>query len=203
VGEALLDDIDDYVHLWHEGAGDPDASLADFLGFTDEEYKLWAEKPNSLPFILKAQKTTTRHTAKNSGLLPRKLRVSSRISGRCQKSGIRRWEARRMDWQQLLQALQQHVGRGQVTTYANCSQWAYGHRGGCPAVVSMLNKVARNGHQQLTNRVVQRDGGIAPEPDQAYGQRAQLQAEGVPFTPQGRVDFARLPAVEFGGRADA
>ena len=25
-GEALLDDIDDYVHLWHEGAGAPDAS---------------------------------------------------------------------------------------------------------------------------------------------------------------------------------
>jgi len=59
-GEALLDDIDDYVHLWHEGAGDPDASLADFLGFTDEEYKLWAEKPNSLPFILNAQKSGIR-----------------------------------------------------------------------------------------------------------------------------------------------
>jgi len=108
-----------------------------------------------------------------------------------------------MDGEQLLEALKQHVGCGQVTTYANCSQWAYGHRGGCPAVVSMLNKVARNGHQQWTNRVVQRDGGIASEPDQAYGQRAQLQAEGVPFTPQGRVDFARLPAVKFGGRADA
>jgi len=30
----------------------------------------------------KGIKTTTRHTAKNSGLLPRNLRVSSRISGR-------------------------------------------------------------------------------------------------------------------------
>jgi len=31
------------------------------------------------------KKTTTRHTAKNSGLLPRNLRVSSRISGRWKK----------------------------------------------------------------------------------------------------------------------
>src|SRR5271157_2528569 len=31
------------------------------------------------------RKTTTRHTAKNSGLLPRNLRVSSRISGCCRK----------------------------------------------------------------------------------------------------------------------
>ena len=102
-----------------------------------------------------------------------------------------------MDGQQLLQALQQHVGCGQVTTYGNCSQWAFGHTGGCPAVVAMLNAVARNGHQQWTNRVVRDDGDIAPEPDQAYGQRAQLQAEGVPSTPQGRVDFAKLPAVVF------
>ena len=48
-GEALLDDIDDYIDRWHEGEGDPDASLAAFLGFTDEEYKLWAEKPNAWP----------------------------------------------------------------------------------------------------------------------------------------------------------
>jgi len=106
-------------------------------------------------------------------------------------------EMRIMDWQRLLQALQQHVGFGQVTTYGNCSQWAFGHRGGSPAVVAMLDAIARNGHQQWTNRVVRDDGDIAPEADQAYGQRAQLQAEGVPFNVQGRVDFARRPAVIF------
>ena len=104
-----------------------------------------------------------------------------------------------MDWQQLLQALQQHVGVGQVTTFGNCSQWAFGHRNGCPAVAAMLNAIARNGHQQWkwTNRVVSDDGDIAPQADLAFRQRAQLQAEGVPFTPQGRVDFAQLTAVEF------
>jgi hypothetical protein len=55
-GEALLDDIDDYIDRWHEGDGDPDASLSSYLGFTDEEYKLWAEKPNTLAFILNARK---------------------------------------------------------------------------------------------------------------------------------------------------
>ena len=37
-GLALLEDIDDYVEAWHEGSGDPDATLADYLGFTTEEY---------------------------------------------------------------------------------------------------------------------------------------------------------------------
>ena len=55
-GEALADDVDDYVDLWHEGEGDPGASLAEFLGFTGMEYRLWAEKPHLLPFILNARR---------------------------------------------------------------------------------------------------------------------------------------------------
>ena len=54
-GEALLEDIDDYVDLWHEGAGNPGESLSGFLGLTDDEYKLWAEKPSFLPFIFDAK----------------------------------------------------------------------------------------------------------------------------------------------------
>ena len=68
---------------------------------------------------------------------------------------------------------------------------------GGPAVVAMLNAMARNGYQRWTNRVVRYNGDIAPEADQAYGQRSQLQAEGVPFNVQGRVDFAQRPAVIF------
>jgi len=55
-GEALADDVDDYVDLWHGGEGDPGASLADFLGFTDLEYRLWAEKPHLLSFILNSRR---------------------------------------------------------------------------------------------------------------------------------------------------
>ncbi len=52
-GEVLVDDIDDYVDLWHEGG--EDVSLHDFLGFTPEEYALWVERPDSIKFILNAR----------------------------------------------------------------------------------------------------------------------------------------------------
>ena len=55
-GEALADEVDDYVDRWHDGDGDPDASLAKFLGFTDMEYRLWAEKPHLLQFIFNARR---------------------------------------------------------------------------------------------------------------------------------------------------
>jgi hypothetical protein len=54
VGEALPDDIDDYVDLWHSDESHPDVSLVDFLGFSDLEYRLWAENPHALPLILNA-----------------------------------------------------------------------------------------------------------------------------------------------------
>ena len=36
-GEALADDIDDYIDRWHDGLGNPDEYLDQFLGFSDEE----------------------------------------------------------------------------------------------------------------------------------------------------------------------
>lgn len=56
-GEALIDEIDDYVAVWHQGGtGLP---LSQYLGFTQVEYKLWAEKPNSLQYILNARRSGT------------------------------------------------------------------------------------------------------------------------------------------------
>ena len=54
-GDVLVEDIDDFVASWHN---DPVAqgSLRDNLGFSKEEYKLWAEKPEALPFIILAHK---------------------------------------------------------------------------------------------------------------------------------------------------
>ena len=98
-----------------------------------------------------------------------------------------------MDWEQLLAALQRSLVPGQITTYGECSQWAYQHRRGSPSIVAMLNAIARRGHHVWSNRVVQDDGGIADPADAGYGQRAQLEAEGVPFTPLGRVDLALCP----------
>ncbi|MNI91290.1 hypothetical protein HAV21_11030 [Paenarthrobacter sp. MSM-2-10-13] len=53
-GTALLDDVDDWVEEWHESP--QDMSLDDFLGFSHEEGALWAERPESLRFIVAAHR---------------------------------------------------------------------------------------------------------------------------------------------------
>ena len=53
-GEALAEEIDDFVDAWHEGGtGKP---IYTFLGMTREEYGLWVEQPDSLDVILEARK---------------------------------------------------------------------------------------------------------------------------------------------------
>jgi alkylated DNA nucleotide flippase Atl1 len=98
-----------------------------------------------------------------------------------------------MDWQQLLAVLQQQVAAGQVTTYGECSQWAFGHRSGGKSIRAMLEAAARRGNQLWTNRVVFDDGAFGAA-DAAHGQSAQLQAEGVAFDGQ-RVDLVQCPPV--------
>ena len=52
-GDALLDDIDDYIDDWHRDGGG--LSLYDFLGMTRNEYSLWVQDPSCLPFIVHAR----------------------------------------------------------------------------------------------------------------------------------------------------
>ena len=52
-GDALPDEIDDFVDRWHEG--DSDLSIHEFLGMTREEYLSWVKDPNALPRILDAR----------------------------------------------------------------------------------------------------------------------------------------------------
>ncbi len=53
-GEAMLDEIDDYVDLWHES--DTENELHAFLGMTENEYAYWVSDPSVLPFIITAHK---------------------------------------------------------------------------------------------------------------------------------------------------
>ncbi len=53
-GEAILDDIDDFVDAWHDG--DIDVPLHQYLGMTDEEYRLFLADNSSLALIVKAHK---------------------------------------------------------------------------------------------------------------------------------------------------
>lgn len=61
-GDALLEDVDDWVERWHD-ASDEDAAaevtLDQYLGFVDIEGALWAEKPESLRFIVAAHRSQT------------------------------------------------------------------------------------------------------------------------------------------------
>lgn len=52
-GEAVPDEIDDFVDRWHES--DSDLSIHEFLGMTREEYLSWVKDPNVLPCILDAR----------------------------------------------------------------------------------------------------------------------------------------------------
>jgi hypothetical protein len=57
-GQALLDDIDDWVDTWHDAGGSPRGtaeSLQSYLGFNDFEYALWAEKPSMLRLLVAAR----------------------------------------------------------------------------------------------------------------------------------------------------
>ena len=53
-GEALDAAIDDFVESWHQG--DSKLSLADFLGFTEEDYATWVAQPKSLESIIASHK---------------------------------------------------------------------------------------------------------------------------------------------------
>ena len=57
-GQALPDDIDDFIDRWHEGA-DPQAKslpLHEYLGLTMDEYELWVHDPDVLPQVLIARR---------------------------------------------------------------------------------------------------------------------------------------------------
>ena len=49
-GEALIDEIDDYVEKWHSSSEDID--IHTFLGMTSKEYALWIRDPDTLPYIV-------------------------------------------------------------------------------------------------------------------------------------------------------
>lgn len=51
IGDALIDEIDDYIDMWHDG--DSELELYEFLGMTQIEYRLWVEDDSILKEIIK------------------------------------------------------------------------------------------------------------------------------------------------------
>jgi hypothetical protein len=52
-GEALLEEIDDFVDVWHDAPRG--RALHEYLGMTGDEYSLWLRSPDTLPYIIKAR----------------------------------------------------------------------------------------------------------------------------------------------------
>lgn len=52
-GHVLPEEIDDYVDEWHES--DSDEAIYDYLGMSQQEYRLWVHDPDILPFIITAR----------------------------------------------------------------------------------------------------------------------------------------------------
>jgi hypothetical protein len=52
-GQVLPEEINDYVDEWHES--DSDESIYDYLGMSQQEYRLWVHDPDILPFIITAR----------------------------------------------------------------------------------------------------------------------------------------------------
>lgn len=58
-GEVLLEDIEDFVEVWHDAPDDSkiaSLSLDEFLGMAWDEYRLWVERPEALRFIAAAHR---------------------------------------------------------------------------------------------------------------------------------------------------
>ena len=56
-GDALLEDIDNFVDAWHDNS--LGMNIYDYLGMTRQEYALWVERPDALSFILNAREKDT------------------------------------------------------------------------------------------------------------------------------------------------
>ena len=54
-GDALLNEIEDYIEKWHNDPNDL-GEVYEFLGMTRDEYFLWLEDPQILPFVVDAHK---------------------------------------------------------------------------------------------------------------------------------------------------
>jgi hypothetical protein len=53
-GEVAMEQIDDFVDDWH--AKPSDRSLSEFLGMTEQEYSLWVQDPDVLPYVIRARR---------------------------------------------------------------------------------------------------------------------------------------------------
>ena len=95
-GQALPDDIDDYIDRWHERT-DPQAGslpLHEYLGLTLDEYELWVRDPDILPQVLIARRES-RPLAEVVNDYVDELPVAARADVAATVRALRAWLAKR------------------------------------------------------------------------------------------------------------
>ena len=88
VGEALPDDIDDYVDDWHDNPGD--LALHEFLGMDRAEYALWLRLPDALPLIIASRKLGKPLEAIANDNI-RDMQLAARIDDSSKIERLQRW----------------------------------------------------------------------------------------------------------------
>jgi hypothetical protein len=94
-GQALPDDIDDFIDRWHEGADLQAKSLPlhDYLGLTLDEYELWVHDPDILPQILIARRESRAISEVMNEYLD-ELPMAARADDAATVRALRAWLAR-------------------------------------------------------------------------------------------------------------
>jgi hypothetical protein len=95
-GQALPDEVDDFIDRWHEGA-DPQAKslpLHEYLGLTLDEYELWVRDPDALPQVLIARRESRPLSEVVNDYLD-ELPVAARADDTATVRALRAWLAER------------------------------------------------------------------------------------------------------------
>lgn len=87
-GRAFPDEIDDFIETWHEG--DDKSSLSEYLGMTQEEYRLWFHDPDALTIIAFARRLNkSLREAVNDNLS--EVRLAARPGDLNKMNQLQRW----------------------------------------------------------------------------------------------------------------
>ena len=95
-GQALADEIDDFVDRWHRGS-DPQARelpLHEYLGLTLDEYELWVQDPDILPQVLVARRESRPLEEVMNDYLD-ELPVAARATDAATVRALKAWLAKR------------------------------------------------------------------------------------------------------------
>jgi hypothetical protein len=95
-GQALPDDIDDFIDRWHERANPQARSLPlhEYLGLTLDEYELWVRDPDVLPQILVARRESRPLSEVMKDCLD-ELPMAARADDAATVRALRAWLAKR------------------------------------------------------------------------------------------------------------